>query len=109
MASAFTADPAVISRAAEYLEGFAPEAVVTSIMFSFVGYFNGHEQTLFVMTQGLIQTFLVRLPMSWFMSIQPGVRLTMIGLAAPSATVFGIILNLLYFCRYQKQQKNPDS
>ena len=102
MASVFTADPAVIARAAEYLKGFAPEAVVTSIMFSFVGYFNGHEQTLFVMAQGLIQTFLVRLPMSWFMSIQPGASLTMIGLAAPSATVFGIILNLFYFHHYQK-------
>ena len=53
----------------------------------------------------LEQTFLVRLPMSWFMSIQPGASLTMIGLAAPSATVFGIILNLLYFRRYQKMLK----
>ena len=108
MAAVFTADPAVIARAAEYLKGFAPEAVVTSIMFSFVGYFNGHEQTLFVMAQGLIQTFLVRLPMSWFMSIQPGASLTMIGLAAPSATIFGIILNLLYFHRYQKKLKGMD-
>ena len=101
MASVFTSDPAVIARAAEYLKGFAPEAVVTCIMFSFIGYFNGHEQTLFVMIQGLVQTFLVRLPMSWFMSIQPGASLTMIGLAAPSATVFGIILNLIYFRYYQ--------
>ena len=108
MAAVFTSDPAVIARAAEYLKGFAPEAVVTSIMFSFMGYFNGHEQTLFVMSQGLIQTFLVRLPMSWYMSIQPGASLTMVGLAAPSATIFGIILNLLYFHHYQKVLKGLD-
>lgn len=93
----FSTDAAVIARAAEYLKGFAPEAVVTSILFSFIGYYNGHSKTLFVMLQGLAQTFAVRLPMSYLMSIQPNASLTMIGLAAPCATVFGIALNLAYF------------
>lgn len=57
MAYVFTAEPAVIERAAQYLMGFAPEAVVTCILFSFIGYFNGHSQTFFVMVQGLAQTF----------------------------------------------------
>ena len=97
LAMVFSNDAAVIARAAEYLRGFAPEAVVTAILFSFVGYFNGHQKTLFVMIQGLAQTFIVRLPMSYFMSIQPDASLTMIGLAAPCATVFGIVINLTYF------------
>ena len=97
LAMVFSNDAAVIARAAEYLRGFAPEAVVTAILFSFVGYFNGHKKTLFVMLQGLGQTFMVRLPMSYIMSIRPGASLTMIGLAAPCATVFGIALNLAYF------------
>lgn len=97
LAMVFSNDTAVIARAAEYLRGFAPEAVVTAILFSFVGYFNGHQKTLFVMLQGLAQTFIVRLPMSYFMSIQPDASLTMIGLAAPCATVFGIVINLAYF------------
>ena len=97
LAMVFSNDAAVIARAAEYLRGFAPEAVVTAILFSFVGYFNGHQKTLFVMLQGLAQTFVVRLPMSYFMSIQPDASLTMIGLAAPCATVFGIVINLTYF------------
>ena len=101
LASAFSNDPAVIIRAWEYLRGFAPEAIVTSILFSFMGYFNGHAQTSFVMLQGIAQTFLVRLPVSWFMSIQPNASLTMIGLAAPAATVFGILINVIFFlhCR----------
>ncbi len=89
LAMVFSSDAAVIARAAEYLRGFAPEAVVTAILFSFIGYFNGHQKTLFVMLQGLAQTFIVRLPMSYIMSIRPGASLTMIGLAAPCATVFG--------------------
>lgn len=97
LAMAFSNDAAVIARAAEYLRGFALESVVTAILFSFVGYFNGHQKTLFVMLQGIAQTFIVRLPMSYFMSIQPDASLTMIGLAAPSATIFGILINLTYF------------
>ena len=67
MAYIFTGDPVVIQRAAQYLKGFAPEAVVTAVSFSFIGYFNGHSQTMFVMLQGLCQTFLVRLPVSYLL------------------------------------------
>ncbi len=101
----FTTDTAVIAQSWSYLRGFAPEAVVTSILFSFIGYFNGHSQTLWVMVQGLCQTFLIRLPMSYIMSIRPGATLMMIGLAAPTATVFGIIINLIYYQRYTRTQK----
>lgn len=102
LSCAFTSDAAVIARSFEYLRGFAPEAVVTSILFSFMGYFNGHSRTMFVMGQGLMQSFLVRLPMSWYMSIQPGATLTMIGLAAPTATVFGIVLCTVYYIRMNR-------
>ncbi|MBD5453079.1 MAG: MATE family efflux transporter [Lachnospiraceae bacterium] len=105
LAAIFSSDAAVIARAAEYLKGFAPEAVVTAILFSFIGYYNGHSKTLFVMLQGLAQTFIVRLPMSYFMSIQPDASLTMIGLAAPAATIFGIMINLLYFVKVSRELK----
>ena len=105
VAGIFSSDAAVIARAWEYLRGFAPEAVVTCILFSFIGYFNGHEQTVFVMLQGLAQTFIVRLPMSYIMSIQPNASLQMIGLAAPSATVFGIVINVIFFMILIRRQK----
>ena len=95
---------AAIARAFEFLRGFAPEAVVTSILFSFMGYFNGHSRTLFVMAQGLAQSFLIRLPLSYIMSIQQEASLTGIGLAAPAATVFGIVLCFIY---YKKMEKEP--
>ena len=97
LAVLFTKDEAVIVQAALYLKGFAPEAVVTSILFSFMGYFNGHEKTVFVMAQGLAQTFVVRLPMSYIMSIRPDANLMQIGWAAPAATVFGILINWIYY------------
>jgi putative MATE family efflux protein len=107
LASAFSPDAAVVAKAAEYLRGFALEAVVTSILFSFIGYYNGHGLTLFVMLQGIAQTFIVRLPMSYIMSIRPNASLTMIGLAAPSATIFGILINVSFFIYYTKKMKQP--
>ena len=85
------------------LRGFAAEAVVTSVLFSFMGYFNGHARTVFVMAQGLAQSFLVRLPVSYFMSIQPDASLTAIGLAAPAATVFGIAVCWVYYRRMNRE------
>lgn len=102
LSMAFADDPAVIAQSAAYLKGFAPEAVVTCILFSFMGYYNGHNRTVFVMSQGLAQTLLVRLPLSFYMSIRPEASLTMIGLAAPAATVFGIIINLIYYIYFRK-------
>ncbi len=58
---------------------------------------------LYQLIQGLAQSFLVRLPMSYIMSVQPDASLSMIGLAAPTATVFGIVLNLVFFIFYQKK------
>lgn len=97
LCSVFSTDAAVIQNGFAYLKGFAPETLVTAIMFSMVGYFNGNNKTVWVMTQGLIQTLLVRLPLAYFMSIQPNASLTKIGLAAPVATTVGIVLNIGFF------------
>ncbi|MGN0377228.1 MAG: MATE family efflux transporter [Suilimivivens sp.] len=103
LSAVFTRDELVIQKAFEYLKGFAIEAVVTSIMFSYMGYFNGHSCSLFVMMQGLAQSFLVRLPMSYLMSIRPNASLTGIGMAAPSATCFGILICTIYYFYKQKE------
>ena len=97
LCSVFSTDAAVIQNGFAYLKGFAPETLVTAILFSMIGYFNGNNKTVWVMTQGLIQTLLVRLPLAYFMSIQPNASLTKIGLAAPVATTVGIFLNIGFF------------
>ena len=93
----FTTDAAVIANGCAYLKGFAPETIATAVLFSMVGYFNGNDKTVWVMVQGLVQTLLVRLPMAYIMSIQPNASLTMIGLAAPTSTLVGVVLNIGFF------------
>ena len=105
LAGIFTPDPEVVQKGFEYLKGFAPETIVTAILFSMVGYFNGNGKSLWVMLQGLIQTLLVRLPMAYFMSIQPNASLTNIGLAAPTSTLVGVILNVGYYIYLQRKEQ----
>ena len=101
----FTTDEAVIQNGYDYLKGFALETIVTAILFSMIGYFNGHDKTVWVMIQGLTQTLLVRLPFAYYMSIQPHASLTKIGLAAPVATIFGIVLNVVFFIWCNRKEK----
>ena len=103
LAGFFSTDAAVVQKGFEYLRGFAPETILTAVLFSMIGYFNGNDKTLWVMVQGLVQTLLVRLPMSYFMSIQPNASLTWIGLAAPTSTAVGILLNIVFYIYLNKK------
>lgn len=105
LSNVFTTDAAVIQNAFAYLKGFAPETLATAVLFSMVGYLNGSDKTVWVMVQGLVQTLLVRLPMAYIMSIQPNANLTMIGLAAPTSTVVGIVLNVCFFLALERRSK----
>lgn len=97
LAGFFSTDGAVIQKGFDYLKGFAPETIVTAVLFSMIGYFNGNQKTVWGMVQGLVQTLLVRLPLAYVMSIQPQASLTKIGLAAPASTAVGILLNVRFY------------
>ena len=109
LSSIFTTDEAVIANAFAYLKGFALETIFTAILFSMIGYFNGNDKTVWVMIQGLVQTLLVRLPMAYIMSIQPNANLTMIGLAAPTSTAVGVVLNLCFFLYLERKDKQKQT
>lgn len=104
LAGFFSTDAAVIQCGFDYLKGFAPETIVTAVLFSMVGYFNGNQKTVWVMVQGLVQTLLVRLPLAYVMSIQPNASLTNIGLAAPASTAVGILLNVGFYIYLNRKQ-----
>ena len=105
LAGIFSPDAEVMQKGFEYLKGFAPETILTAILFSMLGYFNGNDKTLWVMAQGLIQTLLVRLPFAYVMSIQPNASLTKIGLAAPVSTLVGVILNVGFYLHLDRKGK----
>lgn len=108
----FTSNPDYIAKSAEYLRGFSPEAILTCIVFSYIGYFNGHGKTMPVMIQGISASFLVRVPFSYLFSILPDANLVTIGTAVPLASVYGIIFFTIWYLAYQKtllSQKKKDT
>lgn len=105
LAGFFAKDPAVILAAAEYLKAYAVDCLLTSFLFCFMGYFNGCSCTTFVMLQGIIGAFGVRLPVSWLMSRQVPVSLFRIGLATPASTTVQILLCGVYFLVLLRRQR----
>lgn len=88
----FAKDTDVIAASAQYLKAYGIDCLFTCFLFCFIGYFNGLELTGFVMAQGIIGAFLVRVPVSFFMSKLEPVSLFHIGLATPCSTLVQILL-----------------
>lgn len=94
-----------IAGAAEYLKAYAIDCIFTSFLFCFIGYFNGCGRTTFVMLQGIICAFGIRIPISWIMSRQTPVSLFKIGLAIPASTVVQIAICMIFFFALVRKQK----
>ena len=102
LAGIFTNDPAVVAAAWDYLKAYAIDCVLTPIFFCYIGFFNGVGRTRFVMIQGLIGAFCVRVPVAFLMSrIQP-VTLFRIGLSTPCSSTVQIALCLVYMLMIRK-------
>ena len=110
LAGLFAKDAPVIAAAAEYLKAYAIDCLFTAFLFCFIGYFNGTGATMFVMLQGIVGAFGVRLPLSWFISRQIWANLFYIGLSTPASTVVQIILCGLYLTHsLRKHRKKGNS
>ena len=88
----FANDADVIAASWDYLRAYAIDCLFTCFLFCFIGFFNGMEYTRFVMIQGIVGAFLVRIPVSYFMSKQDPVSLFHIGLATPCSTIIQITM-----------------
>ena len=105
LAGLFARDAEVIAAAADYLRAYAIDTLLTSIMFCFAGYFNGRGKTAFVMVQGIVGAFLVRIPVSLFMSRQTPVSLFRVGLATPCSTVVQILIFLTGYAALSARER----
>lgn len=98
----FAKDSSIIVAAADYLKAYAVDCLLTCVLFCFIGFFNGMEYTRFVMVQGIAGAFLVRVPVSYFMSKEVPVSLFHIGLATPCSTALQIVLCLGCYVHYRR-------
>ncbi len=105
LSSIFSKDPLVTMAAWDYMKPYAIDCLLTSFMFSLVGFFNGYGKTTFIMIQGIIGAFGVRVPVSYFMSTLENTSLFYIGLATPMSTFVQVILCITYYIILYKKYK----
>lgn len=104
LAAIFSKDKEVIAAAHSYLKAYAIDTLFVSFLFCFIGYFNGCGRTTFVMIQGIVGAFGVRIPVSYLMSLTANPSLFRIGLATPSSTLVQIILCGIAFIIFEKKR-----
>lgn len=105
LSSIFSNEADVIAASHEYLKAYAIDCILTSVLFCFIGYFNGCEKTLFVMLQGLAGAFCVRIPVVYLVSRLKNITLFHIGLGTPASTVVQIILCVAAYYIYLKKER----
>ncbi len=88
----------------DYLRAYAIDCLFTCFLFCFIGFFNGLGHTGFVMAQGILSAFLVRVPVAWYMARTTG-KLFFIGLSVPCSTVAEIAACFLFYAYIQKRQR----
>lgn len=108
LAGIFSSDPEVIAAAADYLKAYAIDCLFTAIFFCYTGFYNGIGRTRFVMIQGILGAFCVRVPVSYIMSIQPNISLFHIGLATPISSILQLILCVGFMLWLQKNRLLDD-
>lgn len=108
MAGIFSSDAEVIFAAADYLKAYAIDCLFTSIFFCYTGFYNGIGKTRFVMIQGILGAFCVRVPVSYLMSLQPNASLFHIGLATPMSSILQLILCIGFMLIMKKRGKLED-
>ncbi len=106
LASIFSKDASVCLAAADYLKGYGIDCLLTAVFFCFLGFFNGYSKTGFVMLQGIIGAFGVRLPLSIIFSRIRPVSIFRISLATPASSAVQIVLCLAFFFWCRKKYKS---
>jgi putative MATE family efflux protein len=92
----FSTDTAVIETAALYLKSYSIDCILVCFIFCMNSFFSGCGHSLFPMFHSLLVTFIIRIPVSFFLSKMPGITLYEIGFAAPLASFGSVIMCMLY-------------
>ena len=103
LSTIFARQGELIAASWDYLKAYAIDCLLTCFLFCFIGFFNGMERTAFVMVQGIIGAFAIRVPVCFYMSKLVPVSLFRIGLATPCSTVvqIGMCLGYLLYLKHR--------
>ena len=83
-------------QSATYLRCISYDYLLTSVLFCINGLAIGVGQTLFSMCNGIFSSLLLRIPAAYLFGEVLGWGLAGVGLAAPTATVGGLLIAIVY-------------
>ncbi len=109
LAAIFSNDYDVCVAAGQFLRGYAIDTIITSFMFCLLGYMNGCGKTTFVMLQGTLAAFCVRIPVAYAMSKVVPTSVFLISLATPCSSVCQTIAFLIFFTYLTKKEKRKSA
>lgn len=92
----FTNDVEVIIAASSYLKSYSIDCILVCFVFCMNSFFAGCGNSVFPMIHSIIATFIIRIPISFYLSRVSNVTLYEIGFAAPLATLVSIAICALY-------------
>ncbi len=101
----FTSDAAIIEQAQLYLKIYAVDTMLVAVLFSMVGFYNGYGKTRFTMLQSLSGAFLVRIPLTFFLSRLPNTNLLITGIGVLVATSAQILICVVYYSIHFRQKR----
>lgn len=99
----FTDDMLLIETAKSYLNAYAIDILLVSLLFCLTGFLNGCGKTMYVMIQGVIGAVTIRLALTYIFSLIEPVSLFRIGLATPLATFIQIIMCVFFYMATQRE------
>lgn len=96
LTSLFSKDAAVIKMSSLYLKSYSIDCILVCFVFNMNSFFSGCGHSIFPMIHSMIATFIVRIPVSFYLSKLSTVTLYELGLAAPLATFVSIAMCAFY-------------
>jgi len=92
----FGKDPEMIEKGVEYLRVFSFDYLLVPFVFCFNGLFIGAGHTVFSFINSSLSSLLIRIPASYLFGMVFHMGLTGVGLGAPFASFFSLILGVLF-------------
>jgi len=103
----FATDESVITAAASYLKGYAFEAVMIALVFCMNSYLCGCGKSKITMIHTTLSVFCFRVPLCIIIAQLQGLdlpaRLTFLGISGPVASLFSVIVCVIYIHRLRKR------
>ena len=95
-----------IKNGVEYMHTFAFDYLLVPILFCFNGLIMGAGHTLFTLISGSLSSLFLRIPVAVVLGSWMGLGLTGVGLAAPAASLVGVLLAgwFVFSGRWMKNQ-----